>query len=443
MTRNAVFALCTLPLLVARAPGAQDPPPETGEPPELTWESLEARLAAEAAAGFSGALLVVREGEIVLEAGYGLAHRERGVACTPDTIFAIGSTPIDFTKAALWLLIEDGKLALDEPLPRFFDGVPEDKRAITVEHLMTGRSGLRDFHDLPGDRDPDHHWIDRAEAVRRILAQELLFAPGQGEEHSHSAWGLLAAMIEIRSGQSYPAFTRARLFGPAGMRDTGFFGEEVAPERLALGYGPRSDGEVNAPPYWGPTSWLVMGSGGMTSTLRDMHRWLRALRGGKLLGPESLARYWSPPGALLAGGDAYGFEILYTEGPDDYFILLSNQNVRPHRQAFERLGQDLFQLVLGEARPPYSLGVELAVEARAGEGGAESKVVLVRRVLPGSAAEEGGLRAGDVLLAAGGTPLAPDLWAVLDGYLRSGARIVFTVERAGTRSEVEVRPRKR
>jgi len=290
----------------------------------LTWDTLAARLEEEEKNGFSGAVLVMRDGAVVLDRGYGLANREQSLACTSATVFGIGSTPIDFTHVGILLLAESGQLELTDPITKYFADVPGDKRAITLGHLMSARSGLPDFHDLPGDRDKDHAWIDRAEAVRRILAQPLLFEPGQGESHSHSAWGLLAAVIELVSGQSYAEFTRENLFAPAGMADTGFFGEPVAAERLAIGYGPKSDGEVNAPPYWGPTSWLVLGSGGQVSTTGDMQRWVTALHDGKLLGPEMTRRYFASSGGTLVGGDLYGFYIAYSTGPRTRMILISN-----------------------------------------------------------------------------------------------------------------------
>jgi CubicO group peptidase (beta-lactamase class C family) len=314
--------------------------------PPITFENLEDRMAVEALEGFSGSVLVQRDGEVVLSRGYGWADREHRYPNDEDTIYAIGSTPIDFTKAGILLLAQEGGLRLDDPLARWIENVPEDKRAITIEHLMTGRSGLRDFHDVPGDRDPDHAWIDRDEAVRRVFAGDLLFEPGTSRQHSHSAWVLLAAVIEIASGRTYPEFTRERLFEPAGMSDTRFFGEEYPEERMAIGYGSRSDGDVNAPAYWGPTSWLVMGSGGQVSTVLDLHRWNRTLRGGEILTGDWLERYWSPPGSLLSGGDAYGYEILYTEGPEDLFFLVSHTITPENRRQFEQLGRDLADLVL-------------------------------------------------------------------------------------------------
>ncbi len=325
------------------------PAQEPGELPRnpVSWDGLEARLEAEAKAGFAGSVLVLREGAIVLDKGYGLANREKEIANRPDTIFAIGSTPIDFTKASILLLAEAGELALADPLSFFFPEAPEDKRGITLDQLLSGRSGLVDFVDTPADRDPDHAWIDRDEFLRRVFGSALLFQPGQGREHSHAAFGVLAAVIEVVSGETYPEFTRKRLFEPAGMHDTGFFGAEIPAQRLALGYGPRQDGVLNAPPYWGPTSWLVMGSGGQVSTTHDLLRWHQALRAGKILGPELLPRAIEPPGALLNGGDMYGFEVYYTQGPGSQMFLCSNAaENRARRRAIEALAGDLLELVL-------------------------------------------------------------------------------------------------
>mgnify|MGYP002083074138 CR=1 FL=1 len=326
---------------VELGPGRTPPAPRP-----ITWDTLAERMRQEEGAGFSGCVLVVRDGKVVLNEGYGLANREKEIACTSETVFGIGSTPIDFTHVGILLLAEAGQVALDDPITKYFDDVPvpPDKRGITLAHLMNARSGLPDFHDLPGDRDKDHCFIDRDAAVRRILAQALLFEPGKGEAHSHSAWGLLAAVIEVVSGQTYPEFTRANLFEPAGMKDTGFFGEPIAEERMAIGYGPMTDGEINAPPFWGKTSWLVMGSGGQVSTTGDMLRWLQALRAGKILGEEMKRRYFGVAQGPLVGGDMYGFFILYTQGEKSLVILISN--AAPIGK-YDGLGMDLYQLISG------------------------------------------------------------------------------------------------
>jgi CubicO group peptidase (beta-lactamase class C family) len=320
------------------------------EPPAVTWDNLEARMKWEVDHGFSGVVLVARDGSIVFHRAYGMANREKNIPMRTDSILAIGSTSIDFTKAGILLLADRGKLRLDDSIDKFLTNVPPDKKAVTIQHLLTGRSGLPNFHDLPTDRDPDHSWIDRQEAITRILNQKLLCAPGTKRRHSHSAFGLLAAIIEIVSGQSYPDFTRQKLFVPLGMKDTGFFGDHYDPDRMAVGYGMRKDGTINAPPYWGKTTWLVMGSGGQVSTAMDMWRWIQTIYGGKLLSTESQKRYGPP--AILAGGDMYGFEIVYAGNHRSCMIVMSNSASRQTRPALRRLSESLARLVRDSQRQP-------------------------------------------------------------------------------------------
>jgi len=400
---------------------------------QLTWDNIRQRLISEEQDGFCGVVLLVEDGEIVLHEGYGMANKERGIPCSEGTLFGIGSTPIDFTHAAILLLEERGKLSTNDPITKYFENVPDDKRTITIEHLRTARSGLRDFHGRPTDADPDLFWIDRDEMVRRVMEQKLLFAPGQDEAHSHSAWGLLAAIVEIASGRSYQDFVIEELFGPAGMDKTGFYNDDrFTDDEVAIGYGGRPFGEINSPLHWPPTSWLVMGSGGMISRPLDIYKWNRALREGRLLNDRSLDRYWSPRGSLLGGGSMHGFEIAYTEGPGSMFIVCMNSADR--MVAYRDLVRDLGGLMARSNGPPFTLGVEMDISPNG---------VEVTGVRPGGAAEAAGLRPGDVLLEAGGEPLAGRPLRVLDPYLRSGEPITFIVRRAGERREVIVTPRPR
>lgn len=407
----------------------------THEIPPLAWDSLAESLEAAARDGFAGTVLVVRDGEIVLHQGYGRADRERGIANTTETIFAIGSVPIDFTKAAILKLEEMGKLRTSDPITKYLTGVPPDKSAITLGHLMTGRSGLPNFHHVAGvDADPDLTWIDRETAIRRILGQDLLFAPGRGRAHSHSAWGLLAAIVEIASNQSYPEYLRDAFFLPAGMMRTGFHvdTERFSDADFATGYGHQKVGAINSPLHWGPTSWLVMGSGGMNSTPLDLYKWVTAIRQGKTLSPASATRYWSH--GVLNGGDMRGFLCLYTEGPDDLMILCSNAHEGPGDLA-SAVGKRLAELVMQGSTPPFSLGIEMDVDTELG--------VKVRAVLPGSAAARDGLAVDDILLAANGQPLRGAVREILQPLLQRGEPITFDIERAGTRNQVTVKPNPR
>jgi CubicO group peptidase (beta-lactamase class C family) len=323
--------------------------PIDGVPP-YTWDTLAQRLDAEARDGFAGSVLVVHDGAVVLHEGYGLADRTVGVPVGPETIFAIGSVPIDFTKAAILKLEDTGKLSTSDPITKFLDSVPADKRTMTIDHLMTGRSGLPDFFHIPGvDADPDLSWIDRATALDRIMGQELLFAPGSDEAHSHAAWVLLAAIVELVSGQSYGDYLEHNFFEPAGMTRTGLHEdmERFSDHDLAVGYEGQSYGKVNTPRYWGRTSWLVMGSGGMASTTGDLYRWITAIRGGKTLSPRAARKFWSH--MVLAGGDDRGFFCLYTEGPGDLMIMCSNVHTR-RGDLPSQVGRRLVELVVNPDR---------------------------------------------------------------------------------------------
>ncbi len=410
---------------------------ESEEEPEsegLTWDTLGARLDAEAAQGFTGVVLVVRDGEVVVERGFGLANRSESFPVTPGTVFAIGSAPIDFTFVGILMLQEQGKLSLDDPITEYFDKVPDDKRSITLEHLMTGRSGLRNFHDIPSDRDPDHHWISRDEAIKRIFAGDLLFEPGASREHSHSAWGVLAAVIEIVSEQTYQEFTSERIFKPLGMASTGFHGDNIPEERTAIGYGMRTDGSTNAPPFWGEVSWLVMGSGGQVSTAGDMARFIEAATSGGLLGEDNTRRFTRASRGLLNGGNAYGFEIYYTYAPDTYMVLLANAVDVNTRRPVAQLARDIGDLVLASQRPPFSMGVGISME--------DGRLVL-SSVAEASAAWDAGLREGDVLLGIDGEAFGEDVMELLEPYLESGQAIPLDVEQGGQRGRVMVKPQRR
>ena len=123
--------------------------------------------------GFSGTLIVEKDGEVVLHAGYGLADHERKIPMSPDTVLPIGSITKQFTAAAILKLEMQGKLKPNDPISKYFPNVPADKGAITLHHLLIHGAGLEsDYGD--GDFEP----VTREEIVRRVLAAPLRSAPG-------------------------------------------------------------------------------------------------------------------------------------------------------------------------------------------------------------------------------------------------------------------------
>lgn len=314
---------------------------------ELTPETLSAAFDKWAEEGLSGSVHVRRGGVVLLDRSYGTANADLGTKPTADTVFGIGSTPISFTIAAIDLLATRGVISLDDPVSKYFPEVPADKAGLTVRHLMSGRSGLPDFVHTARDRDPDLAWVDRDAVVARIVHAPLRFAPGTDRAHSHAAFVLLAAVIEEASEQSYYDFIRQTILDPAGMDRTGLYGETrgLKLSDFAVGSGPRFVGVPNIPPNWGPTSWLIMGSGGMFSTLNDMRKFFDYVEATPAFGPDAARRARSP-GVEIGGSDGgyYFYRARNTEG--DVAMMLLNTDGRT--RLTPQITRALNKFILGE-----------------------------------------------------------------------------------------------
>ncbi|QKK07954.1 MAG: serine hydrolase [Planctomycetota bacterium] len=417
--------------LVAVASALAIAQPAAAPPAPPSWDTIEQVIERDVGRGFSGSVLLIRDGEVFLEEGYGLADRERGRPNLPDTIYALGSTPIDFTHVAILQLLDAGKLDLDDPVSKFFDDIPADKRAITINHLRTGRSGLPDFQSIPGvDADPDHSPLSRDEFIQRFRDAKLLFKPGTDNEHSHFAWSLLGAVVEVASGQSYQTYIQNHVLNPAGMSRTGFFGQEFPGESVALGYGSRTSGRINSPPYWGDTSWLVMGSGGMVGTTGDLRKFHLAIDRGDLI-PDMVMHHF-PSRGVYANGDMYGFETVFNYGGDNLFYVNCNSCDMMSGYSIEHLAAQLEQLCTN--RPPARFSIGIAF-------GLEGDTLVAAEVFPGTPAERAGLKAGDVLISANDTPFdIDDPLDAIRGGIEFGNTLLFTIKRGATTHELTVRP---
>lgn len=295
--------------------------------------------------GMSGLLYLKAPGGVLEERPFGMANKTLSVPNSSETIFAIGSRPIDFTVAAILLLDQQGELSLDDPIAQHVDGVPTDKQSMTIRHLMTGASGLPDFFDQPQDWDPDLQWISREEAVKRMMQRPLLFEPGHGNAHSHGAFGLLAAIVERKSGLSYMQFLEMHFFKPARMARTGEYGDRKDLEIVdfAEGGGPQRVGLPNIPPNWGPTSWLVKGSGGMYSTLGDLQSFYALVRHGGILDAQHAEWFLNPTADV--DGSMRGFELfsVYLSPERQLYLFLNNPGKEPIRRKVFRALEELLQ----------------------------------------------------------------------------------------------------
>ncbi len=251
--------------------------------------------------GFSGALLVAKGGEIILNKGYGLAIRSDHVPNTSETVFSTGSITKQFTAAGIMKLEMMGKLNTSDPISDYFDNVPQDKKDITLHHLLTHTSGVID--GVGGD----YEKALRDETVGKVLNESLQFEPGQQFSYSNAGYSLLAAVIEKVSGQPYEEFLHFNLFKPARMNFTGYRIPEWKKKVVAHWYvGEKDNGTPleKAYPYWN-----LLGNGGILSTTMDMYRWHLALLGDEVLSDEAKTKIFTP----FLNDYGYGWDVLNRE----------------------------------------------------------------------------------------------------------------------------------
>lgn len=300
-------------------------------------------------------LAVIRNGHLWMQRGYGLADVELGVRATPSTVYQIQSVTKLFTAAAIALLAREKKVDLDDPVGRYLAGVPGSWREITLRHLLTHTSGIKDFVNEPvrGLRDETSPEQIFQEAVQRPLN----FPPGERWAYSNTNYLLLGLVLQKVTGLPYSEFLRQRIFSPLGMKATRSVTlRHLIPGR-ASGYvlrdGALCRGEFTA------ESVLDCASSGLCSTVEDLARFEVALTRGRIVEPALQRELWSPArltdgtrcdyglgwfivrhrGARLiqhGGGHSTGFAAKYLRFPEQRIsvILLCNQhNCDPDRIA--------------------------------------------------------------------------------------------------------------
>lgn len=234
-------------------------------------------------------LAVVRENRIVKAAGYGLANLELRVPATTQTVYEIGSITKQFTAEAVMLLVETGKLRLDDKVNDYLSEKPAAWKAITLRQILTHTSGLKDW-DTGGVAFYRRDYTP-VEYIRLMAEQPLDFAPGERFAYTNTGFPLLGLVIERASGLSYEQFVAERIFKPLGMSSTRFRHPEEIVVNRADGYvlanGKLQRGEQARPVIIAP-------NGGIMTTVLDLAKWDAALATNKLLKPSSFEQMLQP-----------------------------------------------------------------------------------------------------------------------------------------------------
>ncbi len=246
------------------------------------------------------AVMVRQDGKVVLSAGYGMANLEHGVRVTPQTVFQSGSLGKQFTAMAVMLLVEEGKLALDDPVAKYLK-VPPAWSGMTVRHLLTHTSGLGDYPEsfsLQQDHSED-------ELLKMITAQPLASAPGEKWSYSNLGYVSLGILIHKVSGEFYGDLLQRRVFGPLGMKSSRIINEtDIIPNRAA-GY-ELKDGSLKNQTWVAP-SLNTTADGSLYLTVEDIAKWDEALEAKKLLSQTGFDEMWTPVKLNDGSTAPYGF----------------------------------------------------------------------------------------------------------------------------------------
>jgi CubicO group peptidase (beta-lactamase class C family) len=256
------------------------------------------------------AILVAREGKVLLQTAAGMANIEKKIPVTTETIFRIGSISKQFTAMAILRLAEQGKLSLKDPLAKFYPDFP-NAGEITLEHLMTHTSGLQSYTEKPGFMLRVAKPVEPSTLLNWCQSDSPVFSPGQKFAYCNTGYFLLGEIIAAVSGKSYADFLRDEFFVPLEMNNTGIFVNAHAPEPCANGYSLL--GDAFDPALDWDMSWAG-GAGAMYSTVSDLFRWNEALYDGEVIGAEMLQKAITPF-ELPAGADGmnYGYGLFAAE----------------------------------------------------------------------------------------------------------------------------------
>ncbi len=329
---------------------------------------LDIHMSALEDAGFSGTVLVSKDGEIVLHKGYGMADRRREIPCRPDTIFDIGSITKQFTAAAILKLEMAGKLSTSDTLGQHFPDIPSDKAGITLHQLLTHTSGLDHYYG------EDTNYAPRDLALEVFFKMPLLSVPGDEYRYSNPGYSILAAVVEDVSGLKYESYLAKELFGPAGMTETGYTGPRWDMKRMSRNYNGEKDNGFTFNRNWGPdgTYWHCFGNGCILTTTGDLVRWEQALQSHSVLSAEAREKLWTPHVTARddvkyaygwrvgksargttwighGGGSGFGVSAAYYRFPEDGVLVLVISNLAsiPGMKNQARFVDRLVTLTLG------------------------------------------------------------------------------------------------
>jgi CubicO group peptidase (beta-lactamase class C family) len=317
--------------------------------------------------GFNGAVLVAKNGQVLLEKGYGIRNASANVEHDEKSVFQIGSVTKQFTAIVILKLEQEGKLSVKDKLSKYF---PQYQHAakITIENLLNHVSGV---YSYTNDRNFMQNRVTEnlpQEAFWNMIKDKPLdFEPGSRYSYSNSGYSILGYIIEKVTGQPYESAVRKGLFQPAGMSHSGFDFTHFNSPAKTIGYFTLSKDIQTPAPIVDST--VAYSAGAIYSTVHDLYNWNIALNSGKIIPDAILEKAYKPlkdrygygffvdsiygKRKITHGGGIHGFVSMLTYIPDDKIsvVMLSNKPF-----GLEPAEKDLLAILYNE---PYKIPEEL------------------------------------------------------------------------------------
>src|SRR5688572_23184410 len=309
-------------------------------------------------------LAVLQAGKVVKLKAYGLANMELNVRATPNTVYQLQSITKSFVASGIMLLVEDGKLGLDDKITKYLSGLPQAWSGVTVRQLITHTSGIPSFVQDQGSGAAIVAFAQKTDSSEQIIrwaaARPLKFAPGEGRRYSSTGYHLAGMIIEKVTDKPWGQFLHDRIFAPLGMTSTRVYSHfDIIPNR-ASGYNHFGDVPVNG--LWFTPAYMESAAGGLVSTVQDMARWEIALQAGTILKPSTLAQMEAPikltNGSIVQGNDGtrygLGWELQTHQG--HRIVGHGGDHVTGFTTNFSRVTDDRLAVIVLTNLMPLDIG---------------------------------------------------------------------------------------
>ena len=249
---------------------------------------------------------VMRHNEVIFARGYGYADLDNKVEATEHTVYQVGSITKQFTALSIMILVEQGKVNLNDIMLDYLPNYPQRDHKVTIDQLLNHTSGIKSYTDIEKFWEISERDLSREEIVDLFSSEPVEFSPCENFQYNNSGYYLLGLIIENVSGMRYADFLKANVWQPLKMFDTHYLGKIKNVKNIATGYDQEDNEFVGARPLGMDNPFS---GGSLGSSVLDLLKWQTALNENKLISRQSYNKMIEP--GLLTGGKhttyGYGF----------------------------------------------------------------------------------------------------------------------------------------